>query len=219
MNAANTATSTTPHLISSAGSRIASRSFSDITSATRSGSTSNDPRKMNGTIAMKTIRTMTTMGAMCTRKSLKVSPARLAMMMLGGSPTSVDAPPMFDANTSAIRNGTGLIASRSHTSSVTGAISSTVVTLSSRADANAVTRTSRIMIRSGEPLARLAAQIAMYSKTPVCRSTPTMIIIPNSRKMTFQSIPVSWEKNASSASTMPTASTIARTTQRHAASC
>ena len=49
------------------------------------------------------------------------------------------------------------------------------------------------MIRSGEPLARLAAQIAMYSKTPVWRSTLTMIIIPNSRKMTSQSIPVSWE--------------------------
>ncbi len=98
---------------------------------------------------------------------------------------------MFEARTSAIRNGTGLISSRSHTSSVTGAISRTVVTLSSSADANAVTRTNRIMIRSGEPLARLAAQIATYSKTPVCRSTPTMIIIPNSRKMTFQSIPVS----------------------------
>ena len=124
------------------------------------------------------------------------------MMMFGGSPTRVDAPPMFEARTSAIKNGTGLIASRSHTSSVTGAISRTVVTLSSSADANAVTRTNRIMIRSGEPLARLAAQIAMYSKTPVWRSTPTMIIIPNSRKMTFQSIPVSWEKNASSASTM-----------------
>ena len=54
------------------------------------------------------------------------------------------------------------------------------------------------MIRSGDPLARLAAQIATYSKTPVCRSTPTMIIIPSSRKMTSQSMPVSWEKNTSS---------------------
>ena len=61
-------------------------------------------------------------------------------------------------------------------------MSSTVVTLSSSADANAVTRTSRIMIRSGDPLARLAAQIAMYSKTPVCRSTPTMIIMPEQQE-------------------------------------
>ena len=47
-------------------------------------------------------------GAMCSRKSLKVSPDRLAMMMLGGSPIKVAAPPMFDARTSAIRNGAGL---------------------------------------------------------------------------------------------------------------
>ena len=71
------------------------------------------------------------------------------MMMLGGSPIKVAVPPMFDANASAIRNGAALIASRSHTSSVTGAISNTVVTLSSKADANAVTSTSRIMMRSG----------------------------------------------------------------------
>ena len=72
-----------------------------------------------------------------------------------------------------------------------------------------MTSTSRIMIRSGEPLARLADQIAMYSNTPVCRSTPTMIIIPSSRKMTSQSIPVSWEKNTSAEPTTPTATTIA----------
>ena len=101
---------------------MASRSFSDITSATRSGSTSNEPRNSRGSMAMKTTRTMTTIGAMCTRKSLNVKPARLAMMMLGGSPTKVAAPPMLEANTSAIRNGIGLIASRSQTSRVTGAI-------------------------------------------------------------------------------------------------
>jgi hypothetical protein len=53
------------------------------------------------------------MGVMCTRKSLKVSPDRLAMMMLGGSPIKVAAPPIFDAKTSAIRNGTGETPSRS----------------------------------------------------------------------------------------------------------
>ena len=142
---------------------------------------------------MNTAMTITTIGVMWMRKSLNVKPARLAMMMLGGSPTSVAAPPMLDANTSAIRNGTGLMSSRSHTSSVTGAISRIVVTLSRNADAIAVIRTSRIMIRSGEPFARFTDQIAMYSKTPVWRSTPTMIIIPSSRKMTSQSIPVSRE--------------------------
>ena len=133
------------------------------------------------------------MGATWIRKSLKLSPPRLAMTMLGGSPISVAVPPMLDANASAIRNGAGPISSRSHTSSVTGAISNTVVTLSSSAEPNAVTSTSRIMMRSGEPLARLAAQIAVYSNTPVCRSTLTMIIMPSSKKMTSQSIPVEWE--------------------------
>ena len=75
---------------------------------------------MNGIKAMKAIMTINTIGVMWIRKSLNDSPARLAMMMLGGSPTSVDAPPMFEARTSAIRNGTGLISSRSQTRSVTG---------------------------------------------------------------------------------------------------
>ena len=46
-------------------------------------------------------------GAMLIRKSLNVSPERLAMMMFGGSPIRVAAPPMLEASTSAIRNGTG----------------------------------------------------------------------------------------------------------------
>ena len=100
---------------------------------------------------------------------------------------------MLDASTSAIRNGIGLMSRRSHTSSVTGAISSTMVTLGSAAEAVAVMRTRRIITLSGEPPARLAAQIPAYSKQPVCRSTPTMTIVPSSRKITSQSIPVSCE--------------------------
>ena len=142
---------------------------------------------------MNTAMTINTIGVRWMRKSLNVKSARLAMMMLGGSPTKVAVPPILEANTSAIRKGTGLISSRSHTSSVTGAINKIVVTLSRKADANAVIKTSRIMIRSGEPFARFTDQIAMYSKTPVWRSTPTMIIMPSSRKITSQSIPVSWE--------------------------
>jgi hypothetical protein len=115
------------------------------------------------------------------------------MMMFGGSPIRVAAPPMFEASTSAMRNGVGLMSSRSHTSSVTGAMSSTVVTLSRNAEAIAVMRTSRTIIRNGEPLARFAAQMATYSNTPVRRSTLTMTIIPNRRKTTSQSMPVSWE--------------------------
>jgi hypothetical protein len=128
------------------------------------------------------------------------------MMMFGGSPTSVAVPPMLEAITSAIRNGATGTPSRSHTRNVTGAISSTVVTLSSAADATAVTNTSRTITRNGRPRARLAAQIAMYSNAPVRISTATINIIPNSRKMTFQSIPDSSEKNACSASVAPISS-------------
>ena len=142
-------------------------------------------------------------GARLTRKSLKLSPDRLAMMMLGGSPISVAVPPMLEAIASAIRNGIGGTPSRSHTSSVTGATSSTVVTLSSSAEAAAVIRISITITANGRPRARLADQIARYSNTPVCLTTLTMIIIPSSRKMTFQSTPVSSLKNAVFASTTP----------------
>ena len=141
---------------------------------------------------------------MWTRKSLNARSALagLAMMMLGGSPTRVAAPPMLEAKTSAIRYGAARRPSRSQTRNVTGAISSTVVTLSSSADAKAVSSTSSTISTYGRPRLRLAAQMATYSKTPVWRSTETITIIPNSRKMTFHSTPVCRLKNAFSASVM-----------------
>ena len=75
---------------------------------------------------------------------------------------------MLEANTTASRNGAALIASRSQTSSVTGAISSTVVTLSSSAEATAVTNDSRIMMRRGDPLARLAAMSSAACSRLTC---------------------------------------------------
>ena len=128
------------------------------------------------------------------------------MMMFGGSPTRVAVPPMLEASASAIRNGATGTPSRSQTRNVTGATSSTVVTLSSTADATAVTRTRMTMTRNGRPAARLTAQIARYSNTPVRCSTATMSIMPSSRKMTFQSMPASSEKNACSASVAPISS-------------
>ena len=77
------------------------------------------------------------------------------------------------------------------------------MTLSSAADATAVTSTSMTITRNGRPWARFAAQIAMYSNAPVRFSTATISIMPSSRKMTFQSIPDSSEKNACSASVAP----------------
>ena len=70
------------------------------------------------------------------------SGARLPMMMFGGSPIRVPTPPMLLTRASAMRNISGRAPSRSQTNSVTGAISSTVVTLSSNAEAPAVIRQS-----------------------------------------------------------------------------
>ena len=72
-----------------------------------------------------------------------------------------------------------------------------MVTLSSIADAIAVIRQSSTSSRYGRPLARLPAQIARYSNSPVCLTTLITTIIPNSSRMTFQSMPVSALKNAS----------------------
>ena len=66
--------------------------------------------------------------------------------------------------------------------------------------------TSVTITRNGSPPALLAAQMATYSNTPVRRRTPTMIIIPRSRKMTAQSTPVSGLWKASSKDTTPAAS-------------
>ena len=130
-----------------------------------------------------------TAGAMLTRKSLKVRPARLPMMMFGGSPIRVAAPPMLDASTSAIRNGCAAMSRRSQITSVTGATSMMMVTLSSTGDAIPVININITISRKGLPRDRFAAQIARKSNSPVCLMIPTITIIPSSRKMTFQSMP------------------------------
>ena len=53
----------------------------------------------------------------------------------------------------------------------------------------AVITISITISRKGLPRDRFAAQIARKSNTPVCLITPTMTIMPSSRKMTFQSMP------------------------------
>ena len=146
---------------------IASRSSRAISASTFSGWKVNAERNITRAITMNTSSSTTTIGARLSTKSLKLSPDLAAMMMLGGSPIRVAVPPMLEAITSAIRNGTGGASMRSHSSSVTGATSRTVVTLSSRAEATAVSTISITMIANGRPLARLAAQIATNSKTPV----------------------------------------------------
>lgn len=55
-------------------------------------------------------------------------------MTFGGSPTGVEAPPMFEKMTSAIKTCFGSMFLISHNLMVTGVISKTVVTLSKNAD-------------------------------------------------------------------------------------
>ena len=74
----------------------------------------------------------------------------------------------------------------------TGATNSTVVTLSTSAEAVPVTTASTTISRYGRPPETCAAHAARKPKSPVWRRTLTMIIIPNSKKMTFQSIPRLW---------------------------
>ena len=137
----------------------------------------------------KSTKMTTTAGAMLTRKSLNVRPALLPMMMFGGSPISVAAPPMFDASTSAIRKGCAAMSRRSQITRVTGATSMMIVTLSSTGDATAVIVINITISRKGLPRDLFAAQIARKSKSPVCLMMPTITIMPSSRKMTFQSMP------------------------------
>lgn len=127
-------------------------------------------------------------------------------MMFGGSPIRVAAPPMLHAITSAIRYGTTGTPSLVQTAIVTGAISRTVVTLSSHADRNAVAKIRSTISRYGRPCDRLAAQIATNSNSPVRLRTETISIMPSSRKMTFQSIPATSEKNACSGRVAPISS-------------
>jgi hypothetical protein len=82
------------------------------------------------------------------------------MMMLGGSPIRVAVPPMLEARASAIKNGAAGMARRSQIRKVTGATSSTVVTLSNSADASAVMVVRVTRMRNGRPPARLADQMA-----------------------------------------------------------
>src|SRR5918994_1287758 len=92
---------------------------------------------------------MSTTGARLRTKSAKDSPEALPMMMLGGSPIRVAAPPTLEAITCVIRNGNGETLSASAIRNVTGTMRMTVVTLSRNAESPAVTRASSTMIHPG----------------------------------------------------------------------
>ena len=74
--------------------------------------------------------------------------------------------------------------------SVTGTISSTVVTLSRKAESTAVAICSSSRMPAGCALATLADHTATYSNMPERREIDTRIIMPVSRPMVFQSMPL-----------------------------
>ncbi len=100
--------------------------------------------------------------------------------------------------------------------SVTGTISSTVVTLSSRADSTAVASCSSSMMPAGCAFAARADHTATNSNTPERRDTETRIIMPVSRPSVFQSTPLmasSWSSTPTMIMTpAPVSATMARFT-------
>src|SRR4030095_15528678 len=126
--------------------------------------------------AMMTMMT----GVSASAKSLNVSPVAEPIMMFGGSPISVAVPPMFDAKICAKRYGYGLTLSSSVMRRVTGTVSSTVVTLSRKAENTAVTIDIINMTPQGLAFTFFADQIATYWNSPERRVMLTISIIPSS---------------------------------------
>ena len=111
-------------------------------------------------------------------KSVKLSPAALPIIILGGSPIRVAVPPMLDAMIWVMKKGMGLIRSMLVMARVMGPMRSTVVTLSRKADKTAVIKANNTISGQGRPLAIFAALMAMYSKMPEFLTTATKSIMP-----------------------------------------
>ncbi len=173
--------------LSRRGSVIASRSLKPITCRRFSSvATRWRPQmKYSGTIVATMITRMT--GVRASAKSLNVRPVAEPIMMFGGSPISVAVPPMFDAKICANRYGYGLTLSSSVISSVTGTVSSTVVTLSRKAENTAVTIDIISMTPHGLASTFFADQIATYWNRPERRVMLTISIIPSSRPSVLKS--------------------------------
>ena len=133
--------------------------------------------KYSGTIVAAMIGMM--IGVSASPKSLNVSPVAEPIMMFGGSPISVAVPPMFDAKICANRYGYGLTLSSSVMRSVTGTVSSTVVTLSRNAENTAVTIDIMSMMPHGRASTFFADQIATNWNRPERRVMLTISIIPS----------------------------------------
>jgi len=89
------------------------------------------------------------MGAVFKRKSIKVKFPAEAIIMFGGSPIKVAAPPIFEANTWVIIYGFGFNFNISAISIVTEAINNITVTLAKKAERKPVVKLNMININLG----------------------------------------------------------------------
>ena len=109
--------------------------------------------------------------------------------MLGGSPIKVAVPPMLAAKISNIKYGYGLTFNFSVIWKVTGTINKTVVTLSKKAEKNAVTIAKTANNPLGLACTFFAPQKATYWNIPDFSQMPTMVIMPISKAKVLKSIP------------------------------
>ena len=94
---------------------------------------------------------------------------------------------MLAARIWVMKKGTGFSFSMLVMARVMGPMSSTVVTLSRKADSRAVITMNRAMRAQGRPFTALAARMAMYSKMPEFFTTVTKSIMPMSTPRVFPS--------------------------------
>ena len=109
------------------------------------------------------------------------------MIIFGGSPINVAVPPILEAKTSVIKNGTGSVSNSFAITKVIGIIKTTVVTLSKNADAIAVNAASANKTVFGCPLVSFNKLIANHLNTPLRLAIFTIIIIPISKNITSKS--------------------------------
>ena len=110
------------------------------------------------------------------------------MIIFGGSPMRVAVPPIFEANISVIKYGTGSISSCLAMANVTGIIKITVVTLSRKALAIAVKTANATKIRIGLPPVCFSNSFAIKLNIPLCAAICTITIIEISKNITLKSI-------------------------------
>ena len=125
-----------------------------------------------------------TIGVSSRTKSIKLKPALAPIIIFGGSPISVAVPPIFEARTSVIKNGTGSVSNSFAMAKVIGIISTTVVTLSKNAETIAVNAASANRTVFGCPFVARKRFKAIHLKTPLRLAIFTIIIIPINRKIT-----------------------------------